>query len=183
VQTAARPDVAQEGLRALEKASFPTGVEWNIWWREHRRRIEDGVATGWERALADGIGRLMDNQLTLARMIRLEDTAKMAIRYDSEGRISGEEVREADDITREAFMWWLNVARPALLKDGTDKPAHGYVPEWAATLAKAVEGCYIQQCRLGIELTGLKRKGYITLNHSATSPNPQAFDERFTETL
>jgi hypothetical protein len=41
----------------------------------------------------------------------------------------------------------------------------------------------LQQARIGIELGGIKKRGYLTLNHSATAPNPQAFDERFTETL
>lgn len=167
-----RGEVVKDGLRALELAAFPTAVEWNIWWREHARRIEDGESTGWEKALAHGIGRLMDNQLTLARMIRFAGEGKQMIRYNPDGQIVGEETREPDDITREAFGWWLNGgARDALLREGTDKPTVG-VPAWAAVLAKAVEGCFIQQCRLGIELSNIKKKGYITLNASATKPLP-----------
>ena len=166
-----RGQVVQDGIRALEKAAFPTGVEWNIWWREHARRVDEHTASGWEIALAHGVGRLMDNQLALARLIRLEGGAKDMIRYNDAGQVHGEELRAADDITREAFNWWLHSPRPALLKDGTDAPVPG-VPGWAAVLAKAVEGCYIQQCRLGIELTAIKRKGYLTLNASATKPLP-----------
>lgn len=166
-----RGELTKDGLRALEKAAFPTSVEWRVWWILHRRRIEDGEASGWERALADSVGHLMDNQLTLARMIRLEGGAKQMIRYNAEGFVSGEEMREAEDITRDAFNWWLNMARPGLLKDGTDKPKEG-VPDWGATLAKAVEGCFIQQCRLGIELSAIKKKGYLTVNASATKPLP-----------
>lgn len=161
----------QDGLRALEKAAFPTSVEWNIWWRLHRRRIASGETTGWERALADGIGRLMDNQLTIARMIRAEGEGKQMIRYNPDGQVIGEETRSPDEITREAFVWWLNMARPALLVDGTTTCKPG-VPDWAGTLAQAVEGCYIQQCRIGIELAGIKAKGYLTVNASATKPLP-----------
>jgi len=166
-----RGELVKDGLRALELAAFPTSVEWNIWWRLHRRRIEDGETTGWEKAIAHAVGRLMDNQLTLARQIRMEGGAKQMIRYNSDGQISGEEMRSAEDITREAFMWWLNVPRAILLKDGTDKPQPG-VPDWASTMAKAIEGCYIQQCRIGREITAIKKNGYLTLNASATAPLP-----------
>lgn len=161
----------KDGLRALELASFPTSIEWNIWWRLHRRRIQDGESTGWERALADGVGRLMDNQLTIARMIRAEGEGKAMIRYNPDGQVIGEEMRTPDEITREAFVWWLNMARPALLVDGTTDPQPG-VPSWAGTLAQAVEGCYIQQCRIGIELGAIKAKGYLTVNASATKSLP-----------
>lgn len=166
-----RGEVVKDGLRALEKASFPTAVEWNIWWREHNRRVADQTADGWETALGHAVGRLFDNQLTLARMIRLEGGAKQMIRYDADGQIFGEENRSAEDITREAFMWWLTQARPSLLVDGTDRAKPG-VPDWARVLAKGVEGSYIQQCRLGIELTAIKKKGYLTVNASATKPLP-----------
>ena len=162
---------AKAGLRALEQAAFPTAVEWDIWWREHNRRLEEGTADGWEKALAHAVGRLFDNQLTLARMIRLEGDAKVMIRYDSNGHVDGEETRLPDDITRDAFLWWLNVARPVLLQDGKTDPLPG-VPTWADTLARGIEGCYIQQCRLGIELTGMKRKGYLVVNASATKALP-----------
>jgi hypothetical protein len=155
----------------LEKAAFPTSVEWITWWAYHRRRVSRCESSGWERALADAIGRLMDNQLTLSRQIRLEGEGKAMIRYNADGYVSGEEERSPDDITRDAFNWWLNMGRPALLVDGTDR-AKPEVPAWAATLAKAVEGCYIQQCRLGIELTGIKAKGYLTLNASSTKALP-----------
>lgn len=164
-------ELIKESLRALEKASFPTGVEWNIWWRHWRRRLDEQSVSGWEHAIVDGVGKLMDNQLLLARMIRLEGDAKQMMRYNSEGQVIGEENREPEDITREAFNWWLHMARPALLKDGTLEAQPG-VPEWATTLAQAVEGCYIQQCRLGIELTSIKRKGYLTINASATKTLP-----------
>ncbi len=166
-----RESAVKDGLRALELASFPTSIEWNIWWRLHRRRIMDGETTGWERALADGIGRMMDNQLTIARMIRAEGEGKAMIRYNPDGQIIGEEMRTSEEITREAFVWWLNEPRVALLIDGTDNPKPG-IPPWAATLAKAVEGCYIQQCRLGIELSAIKAKGYLTVNASATKSLP-----------
>lgn len=162
----------QDGIRALEKASFPTSSEWNYWWRVHKRRIADGEASGWEKALGHSIGRLMDNQLTLARMIRLEGEGKQMIRYNPDGQVIGEETRSPAEITKEAFAWWLNGgARDALLKEGTNDAVAG-VPPWAATLAKAVEGCYIQQCRLGLELEGIKAKGYLTLNASATKALP-----------
>lgn len=159
-----------DGLRALEKASFPTAIEWDIWWRHHRRRLEAGEASGWERALAHGIGRLMDTQLTLARIIRLEGEAKQMIRYNSDGQVYGEESKPADVFTREAFVWWLTQARPVLLTD--DDQAQPGIPEWAATLAQAVGGAYIQQCRLGLEVAAVKRQGYLTVNASATRPAP-----------
>lgn len=161
----------KEGLRALEKAAFPTGVEWNMWWREHNQRVAEHTADGWEVALAHAVGRLFDNQLTLARMIRLEGGARDMIRYDSNGRVSGEETRAAEDVTREAFMWWLNMARPSLLVDGKPEGVPG-VPDWAVVLARGVEGCFIQQCRLGIEVTAIKKKGYLTVNASATKHMP-----------
>lgn len=175
-------ELKKDALRALEKAAFPTAVEWAYYWRVWSRRLEEEYVDGWERALMDGVGHLMDNQLTLARMIRLEGAAKPMIRYNPEGYVSGEEERAAEDITRDAFNWWLHMARPALLKDGTDQPKPG-VPEHAVILAKSIEGCFIQQCRLGIELTGIKRKGYLTLNHSATEKNPLSFTDDGTEQL
>jgi hypothetical protein len=166
-----RQSAVHDGLRSLELAAFPTSVEWHIWWKLHRHRIATGESTGWERALADGIGRLMDNQLTVSRLIRAEGEGKQMIRYNPDGQVIGEELRSPDEVTREAFVWWLNMARPALLKDGTTDLQPG-VPPWAGTLATAVEGCFIQQCRLGIELTGIKAKGYLTVNASATKPLP-----------
>jgi hypothetical protein len=161
-----------EGLRALEKAALPTAREWMVWWKLRERRLMDEGTSGWESALVDGLGHLMDNQLALARRVRLEGAGKAMIRYDSEGRVSGEEMREAEDVTREAFCWWLDGgAREALLKPGTDDTQPG-VPEWAGVMAKAIEGCFIQQCRLGIEMTGLKKKGYLVVNASATKSLP-----------
>ena len=95
------------------------------------------------------------------------------IKYDTEGHVYGEETRTPAEITREALVWFLTVIKPA------EKDA----PKWAEILFKGCEGAFIQQARLGLELDGIRRKGYLTLNHSATAPNPQAFDERFTETL
>jgi len=168
----------QDGLRALEKASFPTAIEWNVWWRLHRRRIETGETTGWEKALAHGIGRLMDTQVTLARIIRSEGDAKDMIRYNSDGHVYGEETKPADEFTREAFIWWLSQARPTLLNDD-DSPKPG-IPDWAATLAQAVGGCYIQQCRLGLEIAAIKKKGYLTVNASASKalPTEQALRDK-----
>lgn len=174
-----RLGAAQEGLRQLELAALPTGKDWRIWWNEWKRHVEMKFA--WERALIDAITRLVRNNLTMARQIRLESEAKRVVRYDSEGHVYGEETRSPAEITREALVWFLNVIKPVLLKPN-DEP-QPTVPIWAKILCKAVEGCYIQQARLGIELDGVKKKGYLTLNHSATAPNPAAFDERFTETL
>ena len=167
----ARSEAAQQGLRALEKASLPTAKEWYVWWKLRQARLAEEGTTGWEQGLVDGVGHLMDNQLTVARMIRCEGEGKQMIRYDSEGRISGEELRSPDEITREAFMWWLNGPRNALLVEGSDRTAPG-VPDWAGTMAKAIEGCFIQQCRIGLELNGIKKKGYLTVNASATKPLP-----------
>ena len=89
----------------------------------------------------------------------------MAVKYDSDGHVYGEETRWPDEITREALAWFINVINSAK----RDAPA------WAQQLFKAVEGCYIQQARLGIELSAVRRKGYLTLNHSATLRVP---DER-----
>jgi hypothetical protein len=33
--------VQQAGLRALEQAAFPSGIEWRVWWIEHNRRLKD----------------------------------------------------------------------------------------------------------------------------------------------
>jgi len=160
---------AKEGLRQLELTALPTGKEWRMWWNERSRFVE--MTYGWERALCDAITRLVRNQLTLARQIRMAGEAKRMIRYDSDGHVYGEETRSPDEITREALVWFIQ----------TIKPAERDAPEWAGTLFRAVEGCYLQQARLGIELSGIRRKGYLTLNHSATAANPEAFDERFQE--
>jgi len=162
---------AREGIRALEQAALPTSKEWFAFWNERMRFVE--MNYGWERAIIDAITRLVRNQLTLARQIRMEGEAKKMIRYDAEGQIHGEETRSPADITREALVWFIN----------TVKPAQHDAPTWAETLFKGVEGCYLQQARLGLELAGIKKRGYISLNSSATAPNPQAFDERFVETI
>jgi hypothetical protein len=166
-QTAA----AAEGLRQLELAAFPTSLEWQTWWNEWRRHME--MKYSWERALVDAITRLVRNQLTLARMIRNEGKGKVMIKYNSDGHVYGEETRTPDAITREALAWYINVINP-IKRDA---------PAWAQQLFKAVEGCYIQQARLGIEQTAIKRKGYLTLNHSATVRQPDSFNEAGTEVL
>lgn len=166
-----REAATAEGIRQLELACLPTSLEWHTWWNEWKGSME--MTYAWERALVDAITRLQKNQITLARQIRMEGAAKKMIRYDSEGHVYGEETRMPDEITREALVWFITQIKP------TQKDA----PEWAQTLFKAVEGCYLQQARLGIEQAAIKRRGYLTLNHSATAPNPQAFDERFRETL
>ena len=161
----------QDGLRALEQAALPTSKEWAYWWNEKTRFIE--MTYGWERALIDATTRLVRNNLTLARMIRLENEAKKVIQYDSDGHVWGEGFKDPAEFTREALVWFLTVINPR----ATD------APPWARFLFKAAEGCYIQQARIGLELSGVKKRGYLTLNHSATAVNPQAFDERFIETL
>ena len=166
---ASRANAAQEGLRQLELACLPTSLEWKVWFDSWRAEME--MKFPWERAIVDAVARLQKNQITLARMIRNEGAAKKMIKYDSDGHVWGEEFKQPDEITREALVWFINVVNP------TKKDA----PEWAKHLFRAVEGCYLQQARLGIELAGVKKKGYLTLNHSATAPNPEAFDERFKE--
>jgi len=162
---------AAEGIRQLELASLPTGLEWHVWWNERKAEVE--MTYGWERAIVDAVTRLQKQQITLARMIRLEGSAKKVIRYDSEGRINDEEMKSPAEMTREALVWFINCV----------KPAQRDAPAWAEILFKGVEGCYLQQARLGLELDAIKRKGYLTLNHAATAPNMGAFDERFRETL
>src|SRR4029077_6731870 len=98
-------DNAKEGLRQLELAALPTSKEWSTWWRFRSREVE--MTYGWERALIDAVTRLVRNNLTLARQIRLEGEAKKVIRYDSEGHVHGEESRMPDEITREALVWFL----------------------------------------------------------------------------
>jgi hypothetical protein len=162
---------AAEGLRRLEQASLPTGLEWHVWWNEWSRHVEQ--KDGWERALVDSVTRLQKNQITLARMVRLEGAAKPMIQYNSDGYVWGEETRWPDDITREALVWFITQVKPA------EKDA----PQWAAILFKAVEGCFLQQARLGLELSAIKRRGYLTLNHSATAKQPDAFDPAGSEVL
>jgi hypothetical protein len=151
---------AAAGIRQLELAALPTGKEWNYWWRERSRFVE--MTYGWERAMVDAITRLIRNNLTLARMTRLEGEGKKMIRYDSDGAVRGEEIRSPQDITREAFAWFLQSV----------KPAERDAPEWAKIVFKGLEGCYLQQARLGIELTAIKRRGYLTVNASATKRVP-----------
>lgn len=151
---------AAEGLRKLELAALPTGKEWAEWWRFHWRQME--MKFGWERAIVDAVTRLIRNQLTLARMIRNTGAGKMVVKYDSDGHVHDEGTRWPDEITREALAWFINVINP------TKRDA----PAWAQQLFKAVEGCYIQQARLGIELSAVRRKGYLTLNASATKRIP-----------
>jgi hypothetical protein len=155
-----REAATAEGIRQLELACLPTSLEWHIWWNEWVARMEMKLA--WERAIVDAVTRLQKNQITLARMVRYEGAAKKMIRYTSEGAVWGEETRSADEITREALVWFINVINP-VKRDA---------PEWAQQLFKAVEGCYLQQARLGIELAAVKRRGYLTLNASATKRLP-----------
>lgn len=170
---------AAEGLRQLELACLPTSLEWHVWWLEWSRHVEQ--KDGWERAIVAAVTRLQKNQITLARMIRNEGAAKKMIRYNSDGYVWGEETRTAGEITREALVWFLSTIRPTAF-DKNDTPQPG-LPGWAPILFKAVQGCFLQQARFGLELDAVRKKGYLTLNHSATAPNPEAFDERFTETL
>lgn len=162
---------AAEGLRQLEISAFPTGSEWQYWWRERSQLVEMQYA--WERALVDAITRMVKNNLTLARQVRLEGAAKRVVRYDSNGHVYGEESRTPADITREALVWFI----------AEIKPAQKDAPKWAEILFKACEGAFIQQARLGLELTAIKRKGYLTINHSATVKNPDSFNDDGTEQI
>jgi hypothetical protein len=171
MQTLRRSDAVKEGLRQLELAALPTGKEWSAWWRERRRSVE--MTFGWERAIVDAVTRLVRNNLTLARQIRLEGEAKKVIHYDSDGHVYGEETRSPAEITQEALAWFIRMVKPAQ-KDA---------PSWAETLFRAVEGCFLQQARLGLELTAIKRKGYISLNHSATAISPDAFNAEGSEVI
>jgi hypothetical protein len=160
-------------------AALPTSLEWQIWWNEWSRHVEQ--KDGWERALVDAVSRLVRNNLTLARMIRNEGSAKAMIQYNSDGYVWGEELRMPDEITREALVWFLAKIRPtAVDENGKPRPE---LPGWAQHLFKAVEGCYIQQARLGIEQTGVKRRGYLTLNHSATAARPDSFPANGSEVI
>lgn len=164
VNLSPRESAAAEGLRQLELACLPTSLEWQTWWNEWSRHME--MTYPWERALVDSVTRLQKNQITLARMIRNEKAGKRMIQYNSEGYVWGEETRMPDEITREALVWFLSIIRPVIFKpNDTLQPG---VPEWAGILGRAVQGCFIQQARFGIELSAVKRKGYLTLNHSAT---------------
>jgi hypothetical protein len=168
---ASRSKNTQDGLRQLELAALPTGKEWSAWWRHRKNSVE--MTFGWERAIIDAVTRLVKNNLTLARQIRFANEAKNMIRYDGEGHIEGEETRWPDEITREALVWFINVVKPAQ-KDA---------PQWAEILFKAVEGCYLQQARLGLELSGVKKRGYLTLNASATAPMPNSFTSSSSENI
>lgn len=160
-----RQQARKEGQpRDLSLAAFPTGLEWHVWWNRWERDVEQKEP--WERALIDAVTRLVRNNLTLARMVRFEgEGGKRMIRYNSEGHVWGEETRNPGDITREAFVWFLRHIKP------TEKGA----PAWAHILFKGVEGCYLQQSRLGNELDGIKRKGYGMVNVSATQ-RPDRFE-------
>lgn len=166
-----RSDAVKEGLRQLELAALPTGKEWSAWWRARKCTVE--MTFGWERALVDAITRLVRNQLLLARQIRLTGEAGKVIRYDSEGHVHGEETRSPAEITQEALSWFITQV----------SPARRDAPPWAEILFRGVEGCFLQQARLGLELSAIRRKGYITLNHSATVRNADAFKEDGTEVL
>ena len=98
---------AAEGLRQLELAALPTGKEWKTWWNEWQHHME--MKFGWERAIVDAVTRLIRNQLTLARIIRNTGAGRMAVNYDSDGHVYGEETRWPDEITREALVWFINV--------------------------------------------------------------------------
>lgn len=162
---------AAEGLRQLELAALPTSQEWNYWWRERSQLVE--MQYPWERALVDAITRMVKNNLTLARMVRLEGAAKRVVKYDSDGHVYGEETRSPAEITKEALVWFITQIKPAQ-KDA---------PGWAEILFKGCEGAFIQQARLGLELSAIKKRGYLTLNHSATVLNPDAFKEDGLERL
>lgn len=157
---------AAEGLRQLELSALPTGNDWQYWWRERSRFVE--MTYGWERALVDAITRMVKNNLTLARQVRLEGAAKRVVKYDSDGHVYGEESRTPAEITKEALVWFITQIKPAQ-KDA---------PVWAEILFKGCEGAFIQQARLGLELTAIKRKGYLSVNHSATMPLPSEKEVR-----
>lgn len=158
-----REAAAAEGLRQLELACLPTSLEWKVWWNHWSREIE--MKYPWERALVDCVARLQKNQITLARQIRGEKAGKKMIQYNSEGYVWGEETRAPDEITREALVWFLSTIRPVFYTKH-DKLQPG-IPEHVGVLARAVQGCFIQQARFGLELSAVKRKGYLTINHSA----------------
>lgn len=174
---------AAEGLRQLEQACLPTSLEWHVWWNERQRFVE--MTFGWERAICDSITRLQKNQITLARMVRNTGAAKSMIRYNSDGYIEGEEYRAPDEITREALVWFITQVKPSVVRTtpSGDTIAAPGVPEWAVILARGVEGCFLQQARLGLELGAIRRKGYLTLNHSATVKNPESFKDDGMEVL
>lgn len=157
---------AAEGLRQLELAAFPTSLEWHTWWNVKKATME--MTYPWERGIIDAVTRLIRNQLTLCRQIRNEGNGKQMIKYDSDGHIYGQDAADPAEFTREGLRWYIAVIDP-LKKDA---------PEWAQHLFKAVEGCYIQQARLGLEQSAIKRKGYLTLNASAKIPVPSERDLR-----
>jgi hypothetical protein len=168
----------EEGFRQLELATLPTSKEWNYWWRvrERERRL-GGIVFGWERALTDAVTRLVRNNLTLSRITRLEGEAKRVFQYDTDGHVYGEDSKSPLEFTREALIWFLQVVKPTAFDPvtGVRRPE---MPEEFELIFKAVEGCYLQQARLGIELTGIKKRGYLTINHSATIPNPESIDPK-----
>ena len=169
--------IVEESIRQLELSTLPTSKEWNYWWRVRSREMrEGGMSYGWERALIDAVTRLVRNNLTLSRLIRLEGEAKRVFQYDNEGHVSGEESKSPLEFTREALVWFLRVVKPTAFdpETGVRRPE---MPEEFELLYKAVEGCYLQQARLGIELTGIKKRGYLTINHSATVKNPESLDK------
>ncbi len=178
LQLNSRGDVVREGIRQLECAALPTGLEWHVWWQEWSRHVEQ--KDGWERAIVDSITRLQKNQITLARMIRNYGDPSM-LRYDSRGYVTGEESKDPAEFTREALSWFITQIRPALVTDAGQ--VRGGIPSWASILCRSVEGAYLQQARLGLELSAIRRKGYLTVNHSATVRNPDSFDQAGTETL
>jgi len=169
VNLAPRESAAAEGLRQLELACLPTSLEWKVWWNEWSRNVE--MTHPWQRALIDCVTRLQKNQITLARQIRSEKAGKRMIQYNSEGYVWGEETRAPDEITREALVWFLATIRPVFY-NAKDRLQPG-IPEWAGILARAVQGCFIQQARFGLELSAVKKKGYLTLNASATKRLPE----------
>jgi hypothetical protein len=157
-----------EGIRQLELACLPTSLEWHIWFQHWKRHVEQKYP--WERALVDAVSRLQKNQITLARSIRFEGGAKKMIQYDDAGHVWGEDAKMPDEFTREALVWFLQNIRPVFF--GKNGRFREDIPEHVEVLVKAVQGCYLQQARLGIEQTAIKKRGYLTVNASATKIAP-----------
>lgn len=158
-----REAMAAEGLRRLEMSALPTGLDWHIWWNEQLARKRLGATFDpWEQGLVDSVTRLVRNQLTLARLLRYQGGAKAVIQYDSDGQVQHEATTDAGEMTREALAWFIHAVKPGQ----KDAPEHLHI------LFRAIEGCFIQQARIGLEINAIKRKGYLTLNHSATVAAP-----------
>ena len=135
----------RDGVGALTR-----GLEWATWWRYWWPRCPDRQP--WVAFLGDAIGRGLEGQIRMSRVIRQG--------APWEGR--GFSAAEWEDQTAhaEAALAWFTRERATLMG----------VPDWAKLLLDALEGVFAMQVRCAQELMAVKRQGYALVNVHPRAP-------------